>query len=151
LQNCHGSRRVSHGSDTWRAAIGRADAGGDASVWTGVRGPGPPVHRGPNQGLRIPFNLGRRFSIGRLWRHVGDRRRCTGGARRQRAAPRRNIAGVRLNGCSVRQISRDKDQKREGNTRNSLRGLDRRKARRRRRSGGAVELRRWAPAAAALR
>jgi hypothetical protein len=36
----------------------------------------------------------------------------------------------------VRQISRDKDQKKEGNTRNSLRGLDRRKARRRRRSGG---------------
>jgi hypothetical protein len=64
-----------------------------------------------------------------------------GGARWQAAAPRRNIAGDGLNGCSVRQISRDKDQKKEGDTRNSLRGLDRRKARRRRRSMARAELR----------
>jgi hypothetical protein len=61
--------------------------------------------------------------------------------RRQAAAPRRNIAGDSLNGCLVRQISRDKDQKKEGDTRNSLKGLDRRKARRRRRSMARAELR----------
>jgi hypothetical protein len=41
----------------------------------------------------------------------------------------------------VRQISRDKAQKKEGNSRNLLRGLDRRKTRRRRRSTARAELR----------
>jgi hypothetical protein len=66
---------------------------------------------------------------------------ASGGARWQAAAPRRNIAGDGLIGCSVRQISRDKDQKKEGDTRNSLRGLDRRKTRRKRRSMARAELR----------
>jgi hypothetical protein len=76
------------------------------------------------------------------WRSDGRELQVAGGgARWQAAAPRRNIAGDDLNGCSMRQISQDKDQKKEGDTRNSLRGLDRRKTRRRRRSMARAELR----------
>jgi hypothetical protein len=66
---------------------------------------------------------------------------ASGGARWQAAAPRRNIVGDGLTGAPVRQNSRDKDQKKEGDTRNSLKGLDRRKTCRRRRSTARAELR----------
>jgi hypothetical protein len=66
---------------------------------------------------------------------------ASGGARWLAAAPHWNIAGDGLTGSPVHQNSRDKDQKKEGDTRNSLRGLDRRKTRRRRRSTARAELR----------
>jgi hypothetical protein len=55
LQKCLGGWRRGCGGATWKSMIGRADA----SSWTGACGPGPPVHRGPDQRGKSPFNLGR--------------------------------------------------------------------------------------------
>jgi hypothetical protein len=48
-------------------------------------GPGPPVHRGPGEGIRGPFNLSRRFrSDGHGWLRAKGRRRSRRPARRRR-------------------------------------------------------------------
>jgi hypothetical protein len=60
------------------------------------------------------------------------RKRLAGGAQRELTE---ELTGDGQMGPPVHQDLRDKDQKKEGDMRNSLRGLDRRKVRRRRRSG----------------
>jgi hypothetical protein len=60
------------------------------------------------------------------------RKRLAGGAQRELTE---ELTGDGQMGPPVHQNLRDKDQKKEGDMRNSLRGLDRRKVRRRRRSG----------------
>jgi hypothetical protein len=81
------------------------------------------------------------MEIGRLGTAGGGRQCCQRWRAVAGGGARRNIVGDGLTGAPVRQNSRDKDQKKEGDTRNSLKGLDRRKTCRRRRSTARAELR----------
>jgi hypothetical protein len=100
LQSCLGGRRMSCGGDTWRLAVGCADASSDVSVtWLMTSavdrpcGLGPPVYRGPIQRGAPPFNLGRppdRAAGGAMARAAALQGAARDGCRRR---ARRKIAG----------------------------------------------------------
>jgi hypothetical protein len=81
--------------------------------WTGACGLGPPVHRGPIQGVRPPFDLGRPCPSdgpSRMWATGGGE---TAGAGGGAAAAHRRLAGDGGLGATVHYLRRSLDREQE--------------------------------------
>jgi hypothetical protein len=121
LQKCLGGWRRGCGGATWKSMIGRADA----SSWTGACGPGPPVHRGPDQRGKSPFNLDRPCpSDGPscLRAAGGGGRPTRGGTRRRAPARLAGAANIELPDTKSREKSSMRKRGRWGGSPGARRG-----------------------------